>query len=137
MDRREIIKLGALTIGQLTVPDLKGLKSFKQTESETINQAHIMLKLNNIELFIFSDGYYTLSNPQPVFAPEINLTEVKKELKKIYLKQDKMEGSINVILIKKENSIILVDTGSGYHFGETGGWLSKFRKSGNKAIRCY
>jgi len=133
MDRRELLKLGALAGGTFMFPALSSVGNTKQSQNETTNQGHIQLKLNQIEILIFSDGHILLDDPQPIFAPDVRSADVKKELRKIYLAEDKLESAINVMLIKTAGRIILIDTGSGYHFGETGGWLSdNLQKSGIK-----
>lgn len=134
MDRRKLLKLGALASGSLVFPTLLSFGDTKKVQNGIINQGHIQLKLNDIEILLFSDGHILLNNPQPIFAPDISSKIVKKELEKLFLAVDKLEGAINVMLIKIADKIILIDTGSGYHFGETGGWLlDNLLKSGIKA----
>lgn len=134
MDRRQLLKLGALSGAILASPGLTGLKAIEHIQEKGVNSGYIHLKLNDLDIFIFSDGKITLNSPQPIFAPDINSKDVKEELQKIYLTQDKLESAINVMLVKTGKRTILIDTGSGYHFGENGGQLlNNLEKSGIRA----
>jgi len=134
MNRRKLLKLSALGVGILALPGLAGFTKMEIRRNEVINDGHIKLKLNNLDLLFFSDGHISLQNAQPIFAPGINPVAVKSELRKIYLQEDKLDTAINVMLIKTGDRIILIDTGSGYHFGESSGWLlNNLEKSGIKA----
>ncbi|MEP0462520.1 MAG: MBL fold metallo-hydrolase [Flavobacteriaceae bacterium] len=86
---------------------------------------HLKIKLDYIEIFIFSDGHVFLENPQPIFAPEIDSSNFKDELEDLYLGKKNLDLAINVMLIKIEDKVILIDSGSGKHFGENEGWLLK------------
>jgi len=132
MDRRRILKFGALASGLFALPGLADTHAAELTE--VTNQGHIKMQLNEIEILLLSDGHISLTNPQPVFAPGINPGHVKKELRKIFLEEDKLDTAINVMVIKRGDHVILIDTGSGYHFGQTSGWLLKnLEASGIKA----
>ena len=132
MDRRRILKFGALASGLFALPGLADAHAAKLTE--VTNQGHIKMQLNEIEILLLSDGHISLTNPQPIFAPGINPGHVKKELRKIFLAEDKLETAINVMVLKKGDRVVLIDTGSGYHFGQTSGWLLKnLEASGIKA----
>jgi len=110
--------------GGITVfSGLMGFDTHKGRPKVTANKGYIKLRLNDLEIYIVSDGRIRLDNPQPVFAPAIDPADVKNMLNEIYLDDDGLDCAINVMLIKKDNRIILIDTGSGYHFGESSGWL--------------
>jgi glyoxylase-like metal-dependent hydrolase (beta-lactamase superfamily II) len=132
MDRRRVLKFGALASGLFVLPGLTGTNAAELTE--TISQGYIRLQLNEVALLLFSDGQISLNNPQPVFAPGINPNHVKTELRKIFLAEDKLDTAINVMVLKIGDHVVLIDTGSGYHFGQTSGWLLKnLEASGIKA----
>lgn len=133
MDRRELLKLSVFGVGAAVLPSLMGFDFGEKYKSETDDQqGYISMKLGLLEIFFFSDGLISLNNPQPIFAPAIDSEEVRKELKRIFLAEDKLEAAINVMLIKKGAEIILIDTGSGAHFG--GGHLKdNMERAGIKA----
>ncbi len=125
MERRELFRLSALGAGALLLPNFIKSLPVEALNDRNVQQGFIKFKLGILEIFIFSDGFISLENPQPIFAPEINSDEVQEELKKLYLSEDKLEGAVNVMLIKNEEKVILIDTGSGHHFGDAGGHLIK------------
>ena len=125
MDRRDFFKVSALGTGGLMLPSFMRSEVVERLINKNISQGHIKMKLGVLEIFLFSDGSITLENPQPIFAPEINADEVQEELRNLYLADDKLEGAINIMLIKNGEKVILVDTGSGHHFGHAGGHLIK------------
>ncbi len=134
MNRRTAIKLGSLSSSVLAIPTLMSFISEKQKNSETPNNGYIKMKLDKIEILIFSDGHVLLENPQPIFAPEITASDFNKELESLYIRQNKLDLAINVMLVKTENKIILIDAGSGNHFGKDQGWLlENIQNAGIKA----
>ncbi|WP_170164502.1 MBL fold metallo-hydrolase [Sinomicrobium pectinilyticum] len=125
MNRRKWLRLSALAGGVYTISGIMAFGNTGQEGYHLKNSGCLQLQLGKLEIFLFSDGHITLPDPQPVFAPEVDPDLVVRELKRIYLKEDQLEGAINVMVIKNGKQVILVDTGSGHHFGETGGWLLK------------
>lgn len=125
MNRRKWLHLSALAGGIYVIPGAMAFGDSKKTDCNFKNKGYVRLVLGKLEIFLFSDGHITLPDPQPVFAPGIDPGLVKRELKQIYLKENRLEGAINVMVIKDGEQVILVDTGSGHLFGETGGWLLK------------
>lgn len=130
MNKREFIKKTAVVSGAIAFSgalplSVQARKNLGYTElwmQETQGRGYVKFKLNELELFVLSDGIINVP-VQPIFAPDIDRNEVKKVLRDIYLPQDQIHAGINVMLIKKEDQVILVDTGSGHHFGTDGGWL--------------
>lgn len=122
MNRREILKSGLLATGAVLS---SGLTSFKHRSKAKSNERHPTLRLDigKLETYILSDGIVSLEHIQPVFAPGIDPDAVNRELERLHLPSNKPEASINVLLIKKDEKRILLDTGSGYHFGANGGKL--------------
>lgn len=103
------------------------LFSFKPVNSsETTDRPRSGLKLliGNLETYILSDGVISLSSIQPIFAPFIAEQQLISKLEKLHLPKDRLEVSSNIMLIKKNNKLILIDSGSGYHMGKNGGQLS-------------
>lgn len=121
MHRREVLKLGMLTTCRfLSLPELM---SFKSDDAQEENFFALKLLIGELETYILSDGIVSLKTLQPVFAPEIEEILLKRELNKLHSAFKKAEAGINVMLIRKKDKLILLDTGSGHHFGENGGKL--------------
>lgn len=123
MNRRDILKSGLLATGGVFLSS--GLVSFKSQYKHIRKERHTTLRLDigELETYVLSDGIISLDSVQPVFAPDIASDFVTKELKNLHLKTHKAEAGINVLLIRKEEKLILLDTGSGYHFGANAGKL--------------
>ena len=103
------------------------LFSFKPIDkAKTTNRPRTALKLliGNLQTYILSDGIISLPSIQPIFAPFINQQEFNAKLEKTHLPTDRLEVSSNIMLIKKDKKIILIDSGSGHHMGKNGGQLS-------------
>lgn len=131
MDRRTIIKLGALASASLANSTLMSYTSEKTNNYKLLENSHLKIKLNHIEILLFSDGHVFLEKPQPTFAPEIKLANFSNELANLRLGKDNLDLAINIMLIKIDDKIILIDSGSGKHFGENEGWLLENLENAN------
>ena len=87
------------------------------------NAGYINIPFNGLQVAILSDGYFDIGNPQPVLAQGIPPELVRSELNQLYLPETFYEAPINVMLIRQEGRVILVDTGEGYHDPENAGKL--------------
>jgi glyoxylase-like metal-dependent hydrolase (beta-lactamase superfamily II) len=85
--------------------------------------ASIRIPMGEVEVYVLSDGYFGIGEPQPILAPDIRREVVQDALKALYLSESDYEMPIITLLIKKENQYILVDTGEGYHDPVNAGWL--------------
>jgi len=83
----------------------------------------IHIPCNELDIFILSDGYFGIGYHQPILAPGIPQHLVKTELRNLYLSESYYEAPINVMLIKKDDRAILVDTGEGFYDDENAGRL--------------
>nr|WP_315031717.1 MBL fold metallo-hydrolase [uncultured Chryseobacterium sp.] len=83
----------------------------------------IHIPCNDLDIFILSDGYFGIGYHQPILAPEIPQNLVKNELRSLYLSDSYFEAPINVMLVKKGDRMILVDTGEGFYDEENAGNL--------------
>lgn len=83
----------------------------------------IHIPCNELDIFILSDGYFGIGYHQPILAPGIPQSLVKNELRNLYLSESYYEAPINVMLVKKDERIILVDTGEGFYDEENAGQL--------------
>lgn len=80
-------------------------------------------QLGNIEGIVLTDGYIPISPIQPFMAPVADPELLKEQLKKTYQRENAIDLSINIPLLKKDGHLILIDTGAGKHMGESSGWL--------------
>ncbi|MBT2619539.1 MBL fold metallo-hydrolase [Chryseobacterium sp. ISL-6] len=85
--------------------------------------ASVRIPMGEIEIYVLSDGYFGIGDPQPILAPEIEKEKVQNALKTLHLSESDYEMPITTLLIKKGNQYILVDTGEGYHDPVNAGWL--------------
>lgn len=124
MNRRNIIKSGIVTAGALLSKSLVGSpkKAQKQIRTGTLS---VRVDIGTLETYIISDGFIQLEQIQPVFAPEESPMLVKEELKKLHLKDQPTQSSINILLIRTNEKLILLDTGSGTYLGTNSGKLLK------------
>lgn len=129
MDRRKLIKTGLL--GSLTLLSLRGWTSTKTgySSSKTLYNGYLTITFNDLELVVLSDGAIRMDKVQPTFAPLIDPKKVKKELRSLFIDDEKLHAAMNILLIKKDNQNILIDTGCGFHLGSTGGKLVENLKS--------
>lgn len=123
MNRRTILKLGLLSGSVSSAPILMNFNSENQKKKETKNNGYIKIKLEPLEILIFSDGHLSLENPHPIFAPEVNSSDFNRELENLYFEKNNLGLALNVMVIKQGEKIILIDAGSGNHFGPNEGWL--------------
>ncbi len=83
----------------------------------------IHIPCHELDIFILSDGYFGVGYHQPILAPGIPQDTVKSELRNLYLPDSYYEAPINVMVIKKADRIILIDTGEGFYDEENAGQL--------------
>jgi len=121
MDRLTFFKYSVAAGSGHVLAPLFGTK--KLENRETVDGNIIALQIGDLETYILSDGEVIVDQFQPIFAPEITPDLVQQELEKLHLPLDKIRGAINVMLIKKEGRLILLDSGAGYHFGQNAGKL--------------
>lgn len=91
----------------------------------TSNTGHGYLKIpfNELEIYILSDGYFDIGSYQPIIATDATPTELQQELKRLHLPADAYEAPINVMLIRKDEQLILADTGEGFYDKKNAGKL--------------
>ncbi|MBK1896563.1 MBL fold metallo-hydrolase [Chryseobacterium paridis] len=87
------------------------------------NSASVKIPMGELDVYIVSDGYFGIGNPQPILAPEIKKETVQHALKGLYLSESDYEIPINTLFIKKGDRCILIDTGEGHHDPVHAGWL--------------
>ena len=90
------------------------------------------LKIGDIQGVLLTDGYFYNPSVQPEMAPVAKADEVNKILLDNYLPTDKLELALNVLLLKKDNHLILFDTGTGEINGNGGKLLNALSVVGIK-----
>lgn len=83
------------------------------------------VKIGNIEAVVLTDGYIHIAPIQPIMAPDIESKQVTDYLKAKSISEESLDLAMNMLLLKKDDKLILFDTGSGSSMGPTGGWLNK------------
>jgi len=109
MNRRNLIKSIALTC--LSIP-LFGANQKINDKNDTLPKP-LKLKFGSIDLYIISDGSNLLKEPFPLIAPNQTELEFNQARKETFLDQQSIEFSYNLLLIKKNDKLILFDTGNG------------------------
>lgn len=83
------------------------------------------VKIGNIEAVVLTDGYIHIAPIQPIMAPDIESKQVTDYLKVKSMSEESIDLAMNMLLLEKDDKLILFDTGSGSSMGSTGGWLNK------------
>lgn len=122
MNRREVIKSTMLVTGGVLSSSLVSFTPFKESNQQQC-YAPLRLDIGDLETYIINDGVVRLPSIQPIFAPDVDKEKLTTELKRLHISENKFEGSLNVLLIKNEGKLILLDTGAGGKFGENAGNL--------------
>ncbi|SHH17870.1 Glyoxylase, beta-lactamase superfamily II [Chryseolinea serpens] len=120
MKRRTLLKRLALIAGIAAVP-FKILRAEAAT-IKTLKRPFHPFKVGALELMVLTDGHIALSPVQPTFPNGSEQAE-KALLQKHFRSTEAVDLSMNLLIIKKENDLILVDTGTGGNFGPASGWM--------------
>lgn len=91
--------------------------------SSRINYSHLKIPFDTLEIYILSDGFFDIGPYQPIIAPDISIMDLQKEVNRLRLPVSIYEAPINVMLIKKNDQLILVDTGEGFYDKQNAGKL--------------
>lgn len=74
---------------------------------------HFKFKFGDLDMMIVTDGHILLNPAHPIFAPEISINEVNMALKDGFMEENEIDAAINILVIFKDNRIIVFDTGGG------------------------
>lgn len=129
MNRRNLIK--SILASGLAIPLLGGSKPFEINSYKAISPSALRLKFGELDIYIFSDGANVLKEPYPLIAPRQTEAEFNKAKKEVYLDQQPIAFSLNILLIKKGNQYILFDTGNGLGKNENVGRLIEQMQASN------
>ncbi|WP_442588392.1 MBL fold metallo-hydrolase [Pedobacter sp. AW31-3R] len=124
MNRRTVLKQTA-GIVLLGLVDIKSLFAKVNAADRHQNDGFHQFKLGKLDITVISDGHILMTPVQPNFAPGVPGREVEKVLKDNFASVSTVDLGINILVIKSEARVILIDTGCGSHFGTNSGWLTK------------
>ncbi|MGY0035626.1 MBL fold metallo-hydrolase [Pedobacter sp. NJ-S-72] len=116
MDRRKM--LGSMALLSLTTalpfkPLLAATTVNYKDSSPDEPMAYKRFPLGEIEITIVSDGYLEMKPVQPSFAPGITPELVVNILKDNFRPLDYVPLGMQIMLIRKENQLIMIDSGIG------------------------
>ncbi|MBP0904271.1 MBL fold metallo-hydrolase [Mariniflexile gromovii] len=87
------------------------------------NSGYFTFQVGTLQVFVFTDGASVMENIQPMFAPNINLSDINDFLSQHFLSPGKLTLAGNVLIIKTEDKTILIDAGCGQKLGPNSGKL--------------
>ena len=119
MNRRDLLK--TIILSTFSIPLVGFFKQYPN--AYTSSPAPLQLKFGEYELFILSDGSNLVKEPFPLMAPNHTKDEFNQALNETFLNQQPIAFSLNVLLIKYKQQIILFDTGNGLEKNEHVGKL--------------
>ena len=74
----------------------------------------IRFRMGELELTIVSDGYQVMKPVHPIFAPyHTSSRAVKQQLQMHFRSAARVELGLHILLIRKENRLIMIDSGLG------------------------
>jgi glyoxylase-like metal-dependent hydrolase (beta-lactamase superfamily II) len=117
MTRRELIKSTAL-VAAMPISDAMGIGTLLSRSG-----GFFEFTVGQLNLLVVSDGHIPLMPIQPTIAPGVATGEIEMIQKESYLPTDRLDFGINILIIKKGNRIIMVDTGCGHLYGPSSGKL--------------
>ena len=123
MTRRDLLKNAALCAGGVVLP---GRAEFEQETRDDIKPqaaGFFEFKLGELNLLVVADGHAQFRPVQPTFAPAIPTPEVEQVLKENFVPTDHVDLGFNILVIKKDQRLILFDTGCGTVYGKQSGKL--------------
>jgi glyoxylase-like metal-dependent hydrolase (beta-lactamase superfamily II) len=135
MKRRQLLKYAGIVGISTTLPPFKLNAQASSLSLETnIPLGYIKFKLGKLEMLVVTDVHIFINPAQPIFAPGIEKQKVKEALEDNFIFDDAVDAAINILVIKKDKRIIIIDTGSGAAIGDQAGrFLKNLNSAGIKA----
>jgi glyoxylase-like metal-dependent hydrolase (beta-lactamase superfamily II) len=124
MNRRTLIK-HSLLMGASTLVPLNKIIAAMALRSVKESKSYHHFKLGKLDLFVVTDGHIRFPSVQPSFVPGVDSSAVNHLLKDNFLPTDHADLSLNVLVVRSGDKVILIDTGCGTLFGENCGWLNQ------------
>lgn len=81
--------------------------------------------LGELELTVLSDGYFRQSPVHPFIAPLARPEDVEAMLKVAFRSTDSIDSAMNIVVVRSQDRLILLDTGMGVFADSTQGRLSE------------
>jgi glyoxylase-like metal-dependent hydrolase (beta-lactamase superfamily II) len=125
MERRSLLKgIALFGLGAaLPAPSL-----FAHMRRKTAGRPYHRFQLGELEMTVVTDGHIVMSPVQPFFAPMAPAAEVTKLLQDNFRSTKAVDLGMNILVIRKDKDVILIDTGAGFGFGPDSGWLPQSLK---------
>lgn len=89
------------------------------------NAGFFKFKKGEFEFLSVTDGHSKFTPVQRVFAPLANREDVCKLLSDNFQPDDSIDIAYNTLVMKKEEEVIIFDTGCGHNFGPDSGRLAE------------
>jgi hypothetical protein len=126
MNRRELLKNGLLAGTLSMIPFSNVLAETKNVSEKPEDDlsGFKKIKLGALDLFILTDGYIHEADLN-AFAPRGNVSEMKTILRDNFRSDHYIDLAVNVLLVKTNEKLILMDTGMGMFADERTGFLLK------------
>ena len=144
LTRRELLLRGAMLSAGLTLGLRPGLaaetKSANAAESSTRSEgatasatiatpssliAAYNFRIGALQATVISDGFLEDTAPQPIWAPEAKPREFKAVLRSAFLPEDRVRMDVNVLALRTDEGVVLIDSGAGNLFGPTVGRFAR------------
>lgn len=119
MNRRDLLK--TIILSTFSIPLIGFFKQYSNAYSSS--PAPLQFKFGDYELYILSDGSNLIKDPFPLIAPNQTKEEFDQALNETFLNQQPISFSLNILLIKYKQNVILFDTGNGLEKNEHVGKL--------------
>ncbi len=105
----------------------------EQTQEQSMNSLSIDIKpngfkrfsLGDLELTVLSDGYFKQNPVYPFMAPLAQPDEVEAVLEAAFRSTDSIEWALNILVVKSQDRLILLDAGTGVFADPAQGHLSE------------
>lgn len=134
MNRRQLLKnTGLLGIGaSLSLTNLYAHYNYRNPAEPTPGFLNFLF--GELELMLVTDGHIVIEPVQPIFAPAISKEAVVNEMYNNFMMPESIDAAINVLVIKKSERIIIIDTGCGTALGhQAGHFIQNLRAAGISA----
>lgn len=122
MKRRQLFKYTG-TLGLIAA--VSSFRSYADDLSKVsiVNASggYIKFRLGKLEMLVVTDGHILISPAQPIIAPDIAKEKVSAAMRNSFMPVDIVDAAINILVIRKEEKVILIDTGSGAAIGDQAG----------------
>lgn len=82
-------------------------------------------KLGSLDITVITDGFIRMQPVQPLFAPDVPAARVDSALRSNFRPTTEVDLGMNILLVKKDNRLIMIDSGYGNFGGKDSGWLAQ------------